>query len=195
MCYSPLKIEWDAWVTAVPQLKEFAKNYIATEKNGFNLTDRIEQYLGLLPSSPPYSVSQNKLFIEMWVRPQDLERPCLDAEIIDGSCMYDPDESDAAKLPPAFRDMSQFIPMTSEHKAWYNAEKKSKYTGDWAMPWTRFGYTYDWGSPKKSTGKLAAGGASEYKIKYNSLVLINDIIPTDAYPNTPNPKSGYIYQE
>jgi len=190
-----LSITWDAWVTAVPQVKEFAKNYQATNKEGFNLTDRIEQYLGLIPSKPPYATSQNKLFVEMWVRPEDLERPCLDAEVIDSSCIYDPAGPSAAKLPPAFRDMSKFVPMTNEHKAWYAKEKQGKYSGQWAMPWTRFGYTYDWGSLRQSTGKLAAQGASEYLIKKGSVVKIHAIIPTDDYPNAAIPKSGYTYSE
>ncbi len=190
-----MKIAWDAWVTAVPEIKEFAQNYMRTNKNGFNLTDRIEQFLGLIPSKPPYAVSQNKLFIEMWVRPEDLFRPCLDAEIGDTECMIDPHESDLAKLPVGYRDMSKLVSMTPQHKAWFDKEKKGKYEGQWAMPWTRFGYTYDWGSMKKVAGKKAAQGASEYLIKNGSNVIIQSIIPTDEYPNAPTPRSGYMYKE
>ena len=192
---SPMKITWDAWVTAVPEIKEFAQNYVLNNKNGFNLTDRIEQFLGLIPSKPPYATSQNKLFVEMWVRPEDLFRPCLDAEIGDKECMIDPHESDLQKLPVGYRDMSKLVTMTPEHKAWFDKEKKGKYEGQWAMPWTRFGYTYDWGSLKKATGKRAAQGGSEYLIKKDSNVIIESIIPTDEYPNAPEPTSGYIYQE
>jgi hypothetical protein len=190
-----MKIAWDAWVTAVPEVKEFAQNYVRTNPNGFNLTDRIEQFLGLIPSKPPYAVTQNKLFVEMWVRPEDLFRPCLDAEIGDTECMIDPHESDLDKLPVGYRDMSKLIPMTPQHKAWFEKEKKGKYEGQWAMPWTRFGYTYDWGSTKKSTGKRAAQGASEYLIKNGSIVKIQSIIPTDEYPNAPTPRSGYTYRD
>lgn len=190
-----MKIAWDAWVTAVPEVKEFAQNYVKSNKNGFNLTDRIEQFLGLIPSKPPYAISQNKLFVEMWVRPEDLFRPCLDAEIIDTECVIDPHESDMSDLPPAFRDMSKLIPMSSDHKKWFDKEKKGKYSGQWAMPWTRFGYTYDWGSSKKIEGKRAAQGASEYLIKSGSNVKIHSIIPTDEYPSATTPKSGYVYQE
>ena len=56
--------------------------YAKTNKNGFNSTDRTEQFLGLLPSKPPYSTNQNKLFVEMWVKPEDIDRPCLDGEIL-----------------------------------------------------------------------------------------------------------------
>jgi hypothetical protein len=188
-----MTISWDAWVTAVPEVKEFAQNYMRSNKNSFNLTDRIEQFLGLIPSKPPYEKSQNKLFVEMWVRPQDLFRPCLDAEIIDSECTIDPHESDLDDLPPVFRNMSQLIPMSDAHKQWFSAEKKGKYQGEWAMPWTRFGYTYDWGSVKKIAGKRSAQGASEYLIKKGSKVLIHNIIPTDEYPDAEIPTSGYIY--
>jgi len=190
-----MKIAWDAWVTAVPEVKDFLKNYMQNTKNSFNATDRVEQFLGLLPSKPPYATSQNKLFVEMWVRPEDLFRPCLDAEICDTECMIDPHESDLAHLPTAFRDMSKLIPMTSEHRAWFEKEKKGKYTGDWAMPWTRFGYTYDWGSLKKAQGKRAAQGATEYLIKSGSKVLIHSLIPTDNYGDSIAPTSGYVYKE
>jgi hypothetical protein len=189
-----LLIGWDAWVTAVPEVKEFTQEYVKSDKSGFNLTDRVEQFLGLLPSKPPYSTTQNKLFVEMWVKPEDLDRPCLDGEIVDSECTIDPHESDLDNLPPVYRDMSKLIPMTPEHKAWFEKEKKGKYTGDWAMPWTRFGYTYDWGSAIKSLGKRAAKGASEYLIKKNSKVMIHSLIPTDDYPNIPTPVSGYIYK-
>ncbi len=190
----PMIISWDAWVTAVPEVKDFLKEY-ARNSNGFSLTDRTEQFLGLIPSKPPYATSQNKLFVEMWVRPQDIFRPCLDAETIDSSCMIDPHESDLDSLPPVFRDMSQLVAMTPEHKKWFDNEKKVKYMGQWAMPWTRFGYTYDWGSLKKAAGKRAAQGASEYLLKRNSAVIIQSIIPTDNYPNVPTPRSGYIAQD
>ena len=189
-----LTISWDAWVTAIPEVKDFLKEYVKTNKNGFNLTDRAEQFLGLYPSKPPYSTNQNKLFVEMWVKPEDIDRPCLDGDILGSECTIDPHESDLDNLPPAFRDMSKLVPMTPEHKAWFENEKSTKYTSNWAMPWTRFGYTYDWGSAIKSFGKRAAKGASEYLIKKNSKVIINSLIPTEEYPNTPTPISGYTYK-
>ena len=191
----PLKISWNAWVTAVPEIKDFLKQYLASEKNSFNLTDRLEQFLGLYPSKPPYAKSQTKLFVDMWVRPEDIFRPCLDSEVIDTECIYDPSGPDAAKLPPAFRDMSKFVTMTPEYKTWFAKEKNEKYSGEWAMPWTRFGYTYDWGSLKQTAGKRAAQGASEYGVKPGSTVIVHSIISTDDYPNAPTPKSGYVYQE
>lgn len=190
-----MTIAWDAWVTAVPEIKDFLKEYTATNKSGFNVTDRIEQYLGLIPSQPPYSVSQDKYFVEMWVRPEDLFRPCLDGEIVDTECTVDPHESDLNNLPPVYRDMSKLIPMTAQHKAWFEKEKKGKYAGDWAMPWTRFGYTYDWGSSKKSSGKRAAQGASEYLIKSGSKVMIHSVTPTDGYSKITTPASGYTARQ
>ena len=181
----PMTIQWDAWVTAVPELKEFAQNYLASRATAkFKLTDRIEQYLGLIPSKPPYAKTQDKYFVEMWVKLEDLARPCIDAEVIDGECVMDPYEEDLASLPPAFRDMSKLVPMTTAHKIWFENEKKNKYSGEWAMPWTRFGYTYDWGALKKmDQEKLTVQGASEYLIKKGSNVIINSVTPTDDYPD------------
>lgn len=190
-----MDIKWNAWVTAVPEVKDFLTSYMNANKNSFSATDRVEQFLGLLPSKPPYATSQNKFFVEMWVRPEDLFRPCLDAEICGTECTIDPHESDLDHLPPAFRDMAKLIPMTPEHRAWFEKEKKGAYKGDWAMPWTRFGYTYDWGSLKKAQGKRAAKGATEYLIKAGSKVLVHSIISTEQYPDSVLPTSGYTYTE
>jgi hypothetical protein len=184
----PMTIQWDAWVTAVPELKEFAQKYLASRISPkFKLTDRIEQYLGLIPTKPPYARTQDKYFVEMWVRLEDLFRPCVDAQVIDEECVIDPYEEDLASLPPAFRDMSKLIPMTAEHKIWFEHEKKNKYSGEWAMPWTRFGYTYDWGALKQmDQAKLTVQGASEYLIKKGSNVIIKGVTPTNDYPNLNN---------
>ncbi|MDJ0736926.1 MAG: hypothetical protein QNJ47_23135 [Nostocaceae cyanobacterium] len=71
----PLKRE--VWVTAVSELKKFAAK-LNLSKN--SLTLRLEQYLGL----PPHNGKTK--FVQMWVNPTDIFRPCPDPEINDTRC-------------------------------------------------------------------------------------------------------------
>ena len=53
------------------------------------------------------------------------------------------------------------------------------------FPWTRLGYTYDWGSkePKKV-------GGSEFIIKQGVTIYLHSITPTNDYPGLPLPKGN-----
>lgn len=143
-----LQLGADVWVTAVPEVKEFCAN--------FSLDDparilRLEEYLGL----PPH-VGKTK-FVEMWVNPSDVYRPCPDKEIDDASCDLD------------------FQPTVDpQYKDWYNRLQSASYQ-EKGYPWTGLGYTYDWGHPETEIG------ASEFIVKKGATVLIRYVQPTLNY--------------
>jgi hypothetical protein len=148
---------FDIWVTVVPELKQHCTDPGFGSSN-FEL--RLKQLLGL-------PLNSNKLkFVELWVRPQDLFRPCPDAEINDSSCnLRMPDQT------------------STTHRAWFNRYRAKSYCRSEnckdlvPYPWTQLGYTYDWGNPETEVG------LSEYVVKKNSKVKVERIYPTRNYCN------------
>ena len=164
------------WVTAVPELKKIAQEYVKNPKPGVSLTLRLKQYLGLPDSQEEY------FFVEFWVRPQDIFRPCLNTDIIGDFCLPDPNPQ---KLPLAYKNIFDFVPADAQYKKWFTERRDTAYTGDKPFPWTRLGYSYDWGSkePKKI-------GVSEFVIRQGVTVFIHSITSTDEYPALPLPKGN-----
>ena len=73
------------WVTAHPQVKHFCQNLDLPYK-----PFRIKQYLGLDPNR------RYDTFVKLWVKAEELFRPCPDPEIDDDTCdtTFDPHNSD-----------------------------------------------------------------------------------------------------
>lgn len=144
----PMTLTREVWVTAVPELQNAVSKWTLSDEM---LTLRLEQLLGLPPD-------QGKThFVEMWVNPADVFRPCPDAEIDDTRCDLDfPDNP------------------TPEHKAWIENLSASSY-GDNGYPWTRLGYTYDWHDPAHETG------LSEFVVRAGAAVEIVSFTPTRTY--------------
>ncbi len=147
--------KFDIWVTLAPELKQRCAD------PDFGLRDlemRLKQLLGMPPNTSKTE------FVELWVRPQDLFRPCPDAKIDDGSC-----------------DLSLTDKVSAAHRAWFNRYRARSYCSREKCPdlvpypWTQLGYTYDWGNPESEVG------LSEFVIKQKSKVIINDIVPTLKY--------------
>jgi hypothetical protein len=114
---------------------------------------RISQLLGLPPDNT-YSY-----VVELWVRPTDLYRPAGDNEI---------DDNTASAYLPANADSNYVI--------WYNQNIYDSYFANWThYPWTRLGYTYDWGNHASKVG------LSEFCIKKNSLVYIKKLYHATEY--------------
>ncbi|OGU06762.1 MAG: hypothetical protein A2X82_08390 [Geobacteraceae bacterium GWC2_55_20] len=135
---------YDSWVTVAPEIRNF-----------FGVTRpeplRIAQLLGL---PPEYAVAgdpkEAKYMLELWVSPQDLFRPCPDTEISDTVC-------ETSFPMDAFRmlDLNNTVRATEgtdygvfkTYSSWFNNRTRNIYTsGSSPYPWTRLGYTYDWGS-------------------------------------------------
>ncbi len=141
------------WVTAAPELKERIANEKFTDINY-----RLIQLLGL----PPNAVYT--YFVEFWVKPQDIFRPCPDKEINDNSCQT---------CFPADAD--------KDYMTWFNENRISRYYQCNLFeqyPWTELGYTYDW-NPED----LSHFGLSEFVIGKNKKVYVKAIYTTEEYFN------------
>ena len=139
------------WVTTAPELKNRIKKESPKDVNL-----RLIQLLGLPPTA------QYSYFVEFWVRPVDLFRPCPDKEITDGKCdLCFPEGTDP------------------EHIKWINENRISRYYQCdlyYQYPWGQLGYTYDWNPKNKSHF-----GLSEFIIGANKTIYINRIVTTLEY--------------
>jgi hypothetical protein len=138
---------WDSWVTVAPELQNFRAPTTPSLL-------RVVQLLGLPPSYATVgSAREAKYVLELWVKPEDLFRPCPDSEISDTVCemgfpidpfrMLDRNNKILATegLP---------VPVFETYTSWFSNRTRNVYTAtpdSEAYPWTRVGYTYDWGSP------------------------------------------------
>jgi hypothetical protein len=145
-----VKVSREIWVTTVPELQNFCR-----EQTG-DRTLRMEQLLGLPPNT-----GKTRL-VEMWVRPDDLFRPSADSEISD------------REAETAFRIPNDFVKVSDDYVSWFNALKMTSYGPD-GYPWTRLGYTYDWGK----TGDHV--GLSEFVILKGSVVEIHSVSTESQY--------------
>lgn len=140
----------EIWVTTAPQLSNFCQNL---NLDSAKMVLRLEQLLGL----PPHNGKTR--FVEVWVNPEDMFRPCPDPEITDGACEL--------KTPT-----SPYFLIAEEHQKWIDNLRANSY-GEKGYPWTQLGYTYDWGNPKNHVG------LSEFIVKAKSTVTIKGV--SDVY--------------
>jgi hypothetical protein len=145
------------WVTAAPQVQAFCQGFVKNNPNE-DLNLRLKQYLGL-NADWNYDV-----FVELWVDPADMFRPCVDPEIDDASCQL----KFAEDKVPAVKNIAS-----------YPAFYKNLYFNDFryrpGVPWTGLGYTYDWGNPASPVG------ASEYILRPDSTYRIERVVETAEY--------------
>ena len=137
-----LSPEQSIWVTAVPELRSFCK---AHRRQGVTRTLRVEQLLGLPPNF------KFEYFVEFWASPEDLVRPAPDPEVSDHEAEL--------KVRPANR----FGSVNETYLQWFNHTADISYHGKPRYPWTRLGYTYDWGGAGNHIGLsefVAMGGAT-----------------------------------
>lgn len=146
----------ELWVTVVPELQRFCR----THPGGKPPALRIKQLLGL---PPDYHVTK---FVEVWVSPSDLFRPSPDPEITDRQAEL---SLEAARTRPH--------PPDQVHIQWFTKNRRELYPPDHpsGFPWTRLGYTYDWGNPQNPIG------LSEFVVRKGASVKIHRIVPTDSY--------------
>lgn len=140
------------WVTVAPQVSNFCKGLGLKDER---LTARLEQLLGI----PPGNGKTN--FVEFWVNPDDIFRPCADPEINDQEC--------APNFP-----RSKFLTISLEYVSWFFDLRNSSYGAN-GYPWTRLGYTYDWGNPASHVG------LSEFVVRPGSTVKIKATPSTAEY--------------
>lgn len=146
----------ELWVTVVPELQRFCR----THPGGRPSPLRIKQLLGL---PPDYHVTK---FVEVWVSPNDLFRPSPDPEITDSRAELN---LEAARNRPN--------PPDQVHIQWFTKNRRELYPPSHpsGFPWTRLGYTYDWGNPQNHIG------LSEFVVRKGASVEVNRVVPTDSY--------------
>jgi len=143
----------DTWVTAAPQVQDFCKRLHLDDER---MTLRVEQLLGL----PPHNGKTR--FVEFWVDPQDLFRPSPDPAITDHEAELD------------FPQSNLYVTVSPDHVTWYENTLATSY-GDGGYPWTRLGYTYDWGNP------LSEVGLSEFVIRTGATVTVKSVTLNSDY--------------
>jgi hypothetical protein len=145
--------KWPIWVSIAPELLN------RMEKEKFKDTNmRLKQLLGLPP------LYDYKLFVEFWVRPKDLFRPCPDKEITDTKCNTCFTKQDSLDM-----DYVNWVNNTRLQR-YYQCALYAQY------PWTSLGYTYDW-NPKNRTHF----GLSEFVIGENKNIYVKKIYSTAEY--------------
>ena len=143
----------DTWVTAVPEVQNFCQ---ANPAPAQRLTLRLEQLLGLPPDDG------KTRFVEFWVSPDDLFRPSADPEITDH------------EAGPDYPAPSDLVTIAAAHVQWMESQSAASY-GDNSYPWTRLGYTYDWGNP---AGEV---GLSEFVIRTGATVTVESVALNEVY--------------
>ncbi|MBD2576297.1 hypothetical protein [Oscillatoria sp. FACHB-1406] len=129
------------WVTLANQVKDFCHQYLTKNPNATeeDVKLRLKQYLGLDPNW------QYDVFVEMWVDPADIFRPCVDPEVTDTKCNLKFGEEKpkvaGATLNSAIADYPLFF-----KNLYYISIRNG------LQPFTGLGYTYDWGNPSHPVG-------------------------------------------
>jgi hypothetical protein len=140
----------DIWVTMAPEVKRFCQGRAFPDADM-----RLEQLLGLRPESG------KKYFVEIWASPKDIFRPSPDPEITDHEAELD------------FPD-SRLLIIKRKHIDWINDLKAISYQ-ETGFPWTRLGYTYDWGNPRRVVGP------SEFVIEKGAPIEVHAVTLTHEY--------------
>ncbi len=154
------------WVTVVPELKNF---FVGKECPPTSA--RIRQVLGL---NPAYSY---EVLVELWVDSTDLFRPTPDPEITDHEAELSTKIKENHWTFPS--ELNAFLTIdesalfldgswtdTRTFKQWFTEQADIPYSTEgeienWRNPWTRLGYTYDWGNKDNHVG------LSEFLIRIN----------------------------
>ncbi|GHU35392.1 hypothetical protein FACS1894105_04040 [Clostridia bacterium] len=131
--------------------KEIAKWYEENKTGVTDWTTRFKQVVGV-PNDREYTH-----FSAMWTNPEDVKRPAYETDVT--KQLTEP------KLPED---------VDSEFKAWFEGNIIWSYFDSW-YPWTRLGYTYDWGKPDKEYG------LSEFLIRKDATVMVEFTKTTDEF--------------
>jgi hypothetical protein len=175
----PFKLDGDTWWTAVPVMQQWCQS---TGLRGDALRVRIAQRLGMPPNA------QNDGFVEVWVNPVDIFRPCPDPEIEDRECQVEipmvPPYQHGPNDPPwacsGVQVPNQFAVVQPSHLTWMCTNWTGSYTNKKPFqnyPWTALGYTYDWGASDHV-------GPSEFVSLDQTEVVFQSATRTDDYCST-----------
>jgi hypothetical protein len=135
-----------SFVTAVPEVADWFRSH--HEKA---TVERLEQLLGLPPKNG------KTRFVQLWVWPRDLLRPSPDPEVTDREAELD------------FRQG-----VDKAYVRWFSDRQATCYSGVAPYPWTRLGYTYDWGSSNHV-------GVSEFVVRAHARVGVRAVVSNDEF--------------
>ena len=173
------------WFTAVPFLQNECKEY-----NKTSLDLRLKQVLGLPPDA------DKNVFLQVWIDPIYLFRPCPDPGIGDHECQvrislvrerptpgnneppwYCPGRPVRDYRPGPAQVSGASVVVSQDHLNWMCDNWKGSYDPPpkERFPWTALGYTYDWGNPADPVGQ------SEFVAPAQSLAVFDSITPTTEY--------------
>ena len=158
----------EIWVTVVPELQEFCQQYDTKKKGeGIPLPYRLNQVLGLAPETRK-KYEERKL-VEIWVKPKYLFKPTPYPEITDREAELD-----------FFQSYSSILFISYKHKLWFRDQSRTN-----RNPWTKLGYTYDWGNEgdwkEIDPERPAYVGLSEFIIREDAPIKIHSINEAEEY--------------
>lgn len=160
------------WVTVVPELKDFF-----ADQTDFpdDVSLRVIQLLGLRPEDAPGGKSYSRI-VEFWVQPEDLLRPCPDPEITDMEAELD-FPTLVKEYSPDFYLKNDWnnggTPLSLDWMEWFNGNMNYDPDDPWAYPWTRMGYTYDWGDEEDHVG------LSEFLLQTDAVIYVHSVQSMD----------------
>jgi hypothetical protein len=143
---------------------------------------RVLQYLGLPLTELP---QPKRSFVRLWVNPKDIARPCIKGSLTLSKCALSLIWSTEQKATMGIGAFGRWRTLTdnstlSDHDRWVldMATKSSIYAFDaprlhGVYPWTRLGYTYDWGG-----GQI---GASEFVVRSGARVIVEAVDDFDSF--------------
>ncbi len=178
----PVKIIADnlglIWVAPVHEVRSFVTHYEQIKQPKLPLWLRITQLYGLRDIEE--DSARKRYFVEMWVKLEDLVRPCPDTDILDKECTLDEFQEGDKTF-----DLMELLNTADEYKKWFENQKLEAYKADRKLPWTRLGYTYDWGDEKHHEDKKRHEdrGLSEFILKKGASIIIHRVIRGDKYAN------------
>lgn len=171
----------DTWFTVFPEVKDFCESF-----EGEDLAMRLRQLIGLPPDAG------DDAFLEVWIRPEDVFRPCPDPETTDSQCQVEiplvdfPPPRDGERPPwhcpptgAAPRQVGgKFQMVFQAHLTWMCDNWTSSHSNEDPkenFPWTALGYTFDWGNPENPRGP------SEYVALAGTPVVFERLEKTETY--------------
>jgi hypothetical protein len=130
-----LVMSQEVWTVSEKELY----NWYKAHKDGVKDWDvRFKQLLGIRVRA------KYTHFSALWVKPIDLVRPAYQTDVRLDSMMLKFDES--------FDDYSSDKEFKISFKHWFEGNRAKAYDKKTGFPWTRLGYTYDWGAEDKKYG-------------------------------------------
>lgn len=142
----PMTLSREVWLTPTPQLQDVCRAYVAA--GGTDPSLRSLQYLGMPPKVKPVTI------VTMMVPLSGMFRPTANPQLTSTSAVFD----DGTVQPDD--------PNYPNHADWFRLQKALAYDPANPYPWTRMGYTYDWGNPDSKVG------ASEFVVRQGTTVDI-----------------------